>query len=221
MALACAYDSLVAAVCPAIVRVNGEDTPFHAADLEICRGLPLRAVIVSKVEAVDIVARVAAGTGLLVLVLIENARGLVAAQAVAAAGARLIFGVIDFAADLRCAHTREALLLARLELVLANRLAGGPATLDSVTASIKDTELMRDDAAYAVSLGFAGRLLIHPAQIAPAAAGLQTDPDQLAWARRVLDANRDAGTATIDGAMVNAPVRLRAEQIERRARSRG
>ena len=220
-ALAGAHDTLSAAACPAIVRVNAEDTPFHAADLETCRALPLRAIMVPKVEEADTVARVAAATGLPVLALIESARGLAAARAVAAAGARLVFGSIDFAADLGCAHTREALLLARLELVLASRLAGGPAPLDGVTASIKDTELVCDDAAYAVSLGFAGKLLIHPAQIAPAAAGLQPDADQLEWARRVLDASRAGGAAMVDGAMVDAPVRLRAEQIERRARPRG
>ena len=220
-ALAGAYASLAAAACPAIVRVNAEDTPFHAADLAACTALPLRAVMVPKVEDADTVARVAGATGLPVLALIESARGLAAARAVAASGARLVFGSIDFAADLGCAHTREALLLARLELVLASRLAGGPAPLDGVTAGIRDTELVRDDAAYGISLGFAGKLLIHPAQIAPAAAGLQPDPDQLAWARRVLAAGRDGGAATVDGAMVDAPVRLRAEQIERRARPRG
>ena len=164
--LGAAFDQLAAAACPVIVRVKAEDTPFHAADLDTCRALPLRAVMVPKVEAADTVARVAARTGMPVLALIESARGLAAARTIAASGARLFFGSIDYTADLGCAHTREALLLSRLKLLVASRLAGGPIPLDGVTAGIKDLTLVGEDAAYAVSLGFAGKLLIHPAQIA-------------------------------------------------------
>ena len=151
------------------------------------------------------------------LALIESARGLAAARAVAAAGARLVFGSFDFAADLGCAHTRDALLLARLELVLASRLAGGAAPLDGVTTAIREPDAVRDDAAYAAALGFGGKLLIHPDQIEPAALGLRPSDAEIAWAGRVLAAGRAGGAATIDGAMVDAPLRLRAEQIERRA----
>ena len=63
--------------------------------------------------------------GMPILALIESALGLSQARAIAAVPqvARLAFGSIDFAADLGCAHTRQALLAARSELVLAARLA--------------------------------------------------------------------------------------------------
>lgn len=204
---------------PCLLRVNPEASAFHAADLQACLTLPLRAVMLPKVESADTVRHVAAATGLPVLALIESARGLAAARAVAAAGARLAFGSIDFAADLGCAHTREALLSARAELVLASRLAGAPAPLDGVTAAIRDPEPVRDDAAYAASLGFGGKLLIHPAQVGPAATGFRPSEDDVLWAARVLAAGRESGAIVVDGEMVDAPVRLRAEQIERRARN--
>lgn len=218
-ALLTARNVLAAAASPCLLRLNPEGSVFHEADLEACRGLALQAVMVAKVESAAAVHRVAAATGLPVFALIESARGLAAAREVAATGARLAFGSIDFAADLGCAHTREALLLARAELVLASRLAGVPAPLDGVTAGIRDLEPVRDDAAYAASLGFGGKLLIHPAQLAPAATGLRPTEDEIAWAARVLAAGREGGAAVVDGGMIDAPVRLRAEQIERRARA--
>ncbi len=217
--LGAAFNQLAAAACPVIVRVKAEDTPFHAADLDTCRSLPLRAVMVPKVEAADTVARVAAWTGMPMLALIESARGLAAARTIAASGARLFFGSIDYAAYLGCAHTREALLLARLELVLGSRLWARPAG-------------RRDGQHQGPASGWRRRCLCRLARLCgqaadppgpdrPAAAGLQPDPEQLAWARRVLEAGRDAGAATLDGAMVDAPVRLRAEQLERRIKPRG
>ena len=218
-ALLGARDLLAAAACPCLVRINPEGAAAHAADLEACRALPLRAVMVPKAESADTVRRVAAATGLPVLALIESAQGLAVARAIAAAGARLAFGSIDFAADLGCAHTREALLPARAELVLASRLAGLPAPLDGVTAAIRDPAPVREDAAHAAALGFGGKLLIHPSQIAPAVAGFLPSEEEVAWAARILAAGREGGAAVVDGAMIDAPVRLRAEQIERRAKA--
>jgi citrate lyase subunit beta/citryl-CoA lyase len=212
-----ARDQFVSAPRPLLVRINPEGSPFHDADLDAVCALPLAALFVPKVESAGAVRRVADRTSLPVFAMIESGCGLSAAREVAAAGARLVFGSIDYAADLGCAHCREALLFARSELVLASRLAGAPAPIDGVTTAIKDFDLVRDDVAYAFSLGFGGKLLIHPSQIGPAEAGMQPLPEDVAWASRVLVAGPDAGAASLDGMMVDAPVRLRAEQILRRA----
>ena len=146
------------------------------------------------------------------IALIESARGLAAARDIARACGRLAFGSVDFAADLGCAHTREALLLARLELVLASRLAGLPAPLDGVTTAIHDDALVESDARHAAELGFGGKLLIHPKQVAAALRGFAPGEAEIAWARRVLAAGGD-GAVAVDGMMIDAPVRLRAERI--------
>jgi citrate lyase subunit beta / citryl-CoA lyase len=212
-----ARDALAAARCLALMRINAEETAFHAADLAAARGLPLAGVVVPKVESADTVRRVAEGTGLAVLALIESARGVGSARDIAAAGARLVFGSIDYVADLGCAHSREALLFTRCELVLASRLAGAPPPIDGVTTAVNDPDQVRDDAAYAASLGFGGKLLIHPAQIEPAANGLRPTDEDVRWANRVLAAGKDGGATSLDGMMIDAPVLLRAEQILRRA----
>ncbi len=212
-----ARNAIAAATCPVIVRVNPEGSAFHAADLGALDGLALAAVMVPKVESAATVRRVAAATGRPVLAMVESARGLAVAREVAGAGARLVFGSFDYAADLGCAHSRDALLSARAELVLASRIANAPAPIDGVTTAIENLDEVRDDAAYAASLGFGGKLLIHPAQVGPAGAGFRPTEDEIAWAARVLAAGREGGATALDGTMVDAPVRLRAEQIERRA----
>lgn len=216
----------LAAACPSrgriFLRINAVGTPWHADDLHAARMLRLAGIVLPKAESAAEVAGVGAALGdhLPIIALIESARGLAAARDIAAAPpvARLAFGSIDFAADMGCAHTRQALLTARCELVLAARLAGQGGPIDGVTASVDDASLAESDAAHAVELGFAGKLCIHPRQIAPVIRGFAPAPEEIAWARRVLDALSAGGSVvTVDGAMVDAPVRLRAERILARA----
>lgn len=206
---------------PVLLRINGATTPWHADDLDLARQLPLSGVMLAKAETAAEVTRVAERLdGVPILALIESALGLSQARAIAAVPqvARLAFGSIDFAADLGCAHTRQALLAARSELVLAARLAGLDGPVDGVTTTLADGAVAQDDAAYAVELGFAGKLLIHPSQISPAKAGFAPTEADIAWARRIVGALAEGGAVVqVDGAMVDAPVRLRAERILARA----
>ncbi len=210
-------DAIDAAPCPILVRVNARSSDDYSLDLDAVRDLGLAGVMLAKAETAADVEATSAATGAPVVALIETARGLAAARLIAAACARIAFGSIDFAADLGTAHTPAALASARSELVLASRLADRPAPIDGVTTSIKDPDLVRADAAHACELGFSGKLLIHPAQIAPAMDGFRPSEDDVAWAERILSARGALGAAAVDGAMVDAPVFLRAEQILRRA----
>ncbi len=205
---------------PVLVRVNAAGTEWFDRDLAALADLPAAAVVLPKAETPRTCAEVAARTGKPVIALVETARGLRNAEALAGACARLAFGSIDYAADLGAAHTREALLHARAALVLAARLSGQPAPLDGVTTAVRDEDAVLDDVRHAVALGFGGKLLIHPAQIAPARKGFAPTPEEVAWAGRVRNAVRDGGAvATLDGMMIDAPVIKRAEQIEARARA--
>jgi len=210
-------DAIDAAPCPILVRVNARSSNDYSLDLDAVRDLGLAGVMLAKAETAADVEATSAATGAPVVALIETARGLAAARLIAAACARIAFGSIDFAADLGTAHTPAALASARSELVLASRLADRPAPIDGVTTSVKDPDLVRADAAHACELGFSGKLLIHPAQIAPATDGFRPSDDDVAWAERILSARGALGAAAVDGAMVDAPVFLRAEQILRRA----
>ncbi len=210
-------DAIDAAPCPILVRVNARSSDDYSLDLDAVRDLGLAGVMLAKAETAADVEATSAATGAPVVALIETARGLAAARLIAATCARIAFGSIDFAADLGTAHTPAALASARSELVLASRLADRAAPIDGVTTSVKDPDLVRADAAHACELGFSGKLLIHPAQIAPAMDGFRPSDDDFAWAERILSARGVLGAAAVDGAMVDAPVFLRAEQILRRA----
>lgn len=200
---------------PVIVRINGAQTPDHAPDLAALRAVPRAAVMLAKSEsAVQISAlRVTLGREIPLIALIETARGLAAAREIAAAPgvARLAFGSVDLCADLGCANLREALLPARGELVLASRLAGIAPPIDGVTVQLADPQLCQGDAAHARDLGMGGKLCIHPKQVDPVLGVFAPDDAEIAWARRVLEAGD--GVLSLDGQMVDEPVRLRARAI--------
>lgn len=199
---------------PVIVRINAIGTPWHAADLAAVSGKGFAAVILPKSETAETVAQVVAALpGLPVIALIESALGLANARAIAAVDgvARLAFGSVDFCADLGCAHLRDILLPARSELVLASRLGGIAAPIDGVTVQLDDPAVTRDDAGHARDLGMTGKLCIHPKQIAEVKRAFAPSEVEISWAKRVL-ASGD-GAVSVDGAMVDEPVRIRARAI--------
>jgi len=197
--------------CPVWVRINAQATRWHGDDLDALGGLPVAAIMVPKAEAPEALRAVAErAPGCAVVALVETARGVAAARTLGAACQRLAFGAIDLAADLGCADSREPMLAFRSELVLAARLAGQPGPLDGVTTALRDAARIEEDARHARLLGFGGKLLIHPAQLAPARAGFAPDAAERAWAQAIVAASAGTGAAAVDGEMVDAPVLARA-----------
>lgn len=203
------------------LRVNGTDTPWYADDVAFARSTGFDGVILPKTEsAAQIEAlRAALAQGQQVMALVESLAGLAAITEIAHAADRIAFGSIDFALDLRCAHTQTALLYARSAIVMAARLAGKPAPIDGVTTATNDPAITAGDAAHGRDLGFGGKLLIHPGQIAPARAAFRPTQAEVGWAQRVITASADGTTITVDGAMVDAPVVARATRILERERA--
>jgi citrate lyase subunit beta/citryl-CoA lyase len=152
-----------------------------------------------------------------VLPLVESALGFGQRLALAHADhvERLIFGHIDFQADLDMRCSEDELLPFRVALVLASRLAGIAAPIDGVTTAIDDADLLQADALRARRLGFGGKLCIHPRQVAAVNRCFAPSEDEIAWARRVTAADAASGGAAVavDGKMVDRPVVLRAQAI--------
>lgn len=204
---------------PVMIRVNAINTKWHPADIARVAELKIAAVMVPKCEDPEQVAKVFSNISGRhpIVALIETAAGLANARSIAKLGCveRLAFGSIDFSADLGCSHTRDALLSARCELILASRLAGKQAPLDGVTTTIDDHELVASDAYHAREIGFGGKLCIHPNQIAAVRIGLKPQENEINWAKKTLAAA--AGATLVDGAMIDAPVKARATAILARA----
>lgn len=209
-----------------VVRINDEATPWFEDDLALLRGAGARAAMLPKAERPDTVAHLrAACPGIAVLPLVETARGVLAAEALAAAAGvqRLVFGTIDYALDMDLQGplaTTLGLDAAAARLALASRAAGLLPPVAGVTVAIDDGAQLRADMDRARALGFAAKLCIHPKQLAPVHALLAPDAAELAWAQRVLAAAEAAGGAAVqlDGRMVDRPVIERARRTVQRAR---
>lgn len=202
---------------PILVRINGEGTEWFREDIAAISGLPIAGIMIPRAELGGNLEDFANTSQVPVFALIETVLGLSQARQIAKVPgiARLAFGSIDFCVDASCAHTREALLSARWELVMACRLAGLPAPIDGVTTSIDDDDLIAVDARASQELGFAGKLAIHPRQIAPIRRGFRPDEEEIEWAKKVL--RTGDGALALEGVMIDRPVRERATSILSRA----
>ena len=205
--------ALLAASIPvnSIVRINAAGTRWYADDVEAVKKLAV-GVMLPKAETAEQPEYLRAALGDRPLVaLIESAQGLANVREIAQHADRLAFGYIDFSADLGCSMERDALLMARAEIVLASKLAGLLPPLEGVTPSFDDAALVEDDARYAAAMGFGGKLCIHPKQIPPTLKGFRPAQADIDWATKI--ASSGDGAVSVDGMMVDAPVRLRAQRI--------
>lgn len=202
---------------PVHLRINPPGTPWFEEDLTLCALPEVAAVVLPKAESAQQVQGVHQASGKPVLALIESALGLAAARQIASAPgvARLVFGSIDFQADLGIEGEDDALLAFRSELVLASRLAQLPAPVDGVTTALDDGQALAQDTARARRLGFGAKLCIHPRQVAAVNEGFRPSESELNWARRVLAAAQASSGAAVavDGKMVDAPVLKRAQAL--------
>jgi citrate lyase subunit beta / citryl-CoA lyase len=230
--VAAALDAEFADGLPVFVRVNGTASGLLEEDLTQALRSRVDAVCLPKagspeeIEGLDarlqtLEDRWGSPRGRLRIVpMIETARGVLNAAAIAR-GPRVAavgFGAEDYTADIGVARTREGeeLRFARAAVSLAAHGAGVE-PLDGIYAEFRDLEGLRADTISARTLGYTGKMVIHPTQIgtvhlvfAPSAA----DVDR---ARRIVAAfeqarARGTGIAVVDGAMVDRPVVLRAQR---------
>jgi citrate lyase subunit beta / citryl-CoA lyase len=207
----------LAGVVPVAVRVNPPGTPWFAAD---AAGLPggLAAVVVPKLDSEDTWDDVTAALGDRPVVAgLETVRGVTDARLVLRSPVvACYFGAEDYVADLGGVRTdgNHEVAAARSWVAMAARLAG-VAALDMVTLSFGDDDRFLAEAAEARALGYAGKLCIHPAQVALAHQAFRPSDDEVGWARRLLAAFDDTGGVTIafEGLMVDEVVAARARAI--------
>lgn len=203
-----------------VVRINGTDTDWYSEDAEAVATLPVAAVMLPKAELADQCEDIARQCRKPLIALIETARGVHNAATIAQSADRMAFGNLDFAADLSLEQDRMALAYARSILAVASRVAGIAAPIDGVTQEFNDLEIVEDDARHSRAMGFGGKLLIHPRQIDAARRAFMPNADEIAWARRIVEAaGAHTGVLTVDGQMVDAPVLKRAKQILAGART--
>jgi citrate lyase subunit beta/citryl-CoA lyase len=210
-----------------VIRVNGLDTAWGADDIAAVAASGADAVLFPKVagphelqEALRLLDR-SGGSRLRAWVMAELPAAVLAMDSIASLAPRvtvIVMGTADLAKALRVPPDpqRLGLLAALSHCVLAAR-ARGLDILDGIFTDLRDEPAFREACRQGKALGFDGKTLIHPAQIAAANETFGVSDQQAAAAARIVAAWESAaaagqGIAVLDGRMVE---RLHAEEARR------
>jgi citrate lyase subunit beta/citryl-CoA lyase len=200
------------------VRVNPLDSDWGAADVTAAATCGADALLLPKVESAamvhDLERRMdAAGApkDMAIWTMIETPKGVLNAREIAAASDRLavlVMGTSDLVKDLHAEHTddREPVVTALSWCVLAAR-AHGCAIVDGVHLDLNDTKGLEAQCRQGRRLGMDGKTLIHPKTVEVANRVFAPSDEQVAHARRIIEAHaeaarRDEGLAVLDGQLI-------------------
>ncbi len=203
-----------------VIRINGLDTGWGHADLPAVARCGADAILLPKVESAEqvrhleaLMADCGAPDDMAVMCMIETPMGVLHAGEIAGAGPRLsclVMGTSDLAKDLQARHVpgREP-LLAGLGLALLAARAHRLAILDGVSLDLGDDAAHEAACRQGRDMGFDGKTLIHPKQIAAANRTFAPDADEIEWSRRIIAAHADAeergaGVVLVDGRLIEA-----------------
>ena len=209
-----------------LVRVNAVATEWFTDDMAEALDPAITGVVVPKLESPEQVAEVSRALDdqgldhLVVVAGIETVAGVDRAESVL--GTRVgaaYFGAEDYVADLGGIRTPGSteVLYARSRVAIKARLVGIPA-LDQVVTDYGDEQGFRADADVGRSLGFVGKLCIHPSQVALANERFSPTEAEIEHAHRLLAVYDEAlaaghGVVAFEGQMIDEPLARRARAI--------
>ncbi len=202
-----------------IIRANGLDTPWGEADIAAAAAAGPDAILLPKVEtaaaveaALALIDRHAVGAAPPALwCMMETPRGILHAEEIAFASPRvacLVMGTSDLTKDLRARHVPGRLpMLAALSQCLLAARAAGLVILDGVHLDLADEDGFAAACRQGLELGFDGKTLIHPKQIAACNAIFAPSASEVADARRIIAAFEAAeaggkGVVVVDGRLI-------------------
>lgn len=196
-----------------VVRANGPDTPWFEADVAALTDLPSGILLpkVSSAEMLEDCARRLPGRDLWAM--IETPGAILRIAEICASAARLplkgiVIGTNDLAKDMGCRLGRSRRPVeAALTLSVCAARAHGIAALDGVFNDLSDDEGFEREAREGADFGFDGKTLIHPRQIEPCNRAFSPSEEEVAWARRIVEAfdapeNAGRNAIKVDGRMV-------------------
>lgn len=203
-----------------VVRVNGFDTPWGREDIEAFAKASIQGLCLPKVESAAEVVAVAqvlqqagAPDSLALWTMAETPHGVLAIEEIATAHPRvavIVMGTSDLAKDLRVPHTLARLgLQTSLGLCVLAARANGLDVLDGVHLDLDDEEGFVALCQQGVELGFDGKTLIHPKQIAAANQAFSPTEEAVLRAEKIRDAwdqaqAQGAGLVLLDGKLVES-----------------
>jgi citrate lyase subunit beta/citryl-CoA lyase len=217
-----------------VVRINALDTGLLEEDMRASVTPHTYGINVGKVEtpwgvheidkiltAMEIKKGLERGKTRLILYL-ESALAIINAYPICSASPRIMaaaFGAEDFTVDMGTQRTDESseVFLPRAMVAIAAR-AANVVPLDIVYANFRDEDGLRRDIQVAKSLGYKGKFAIHPSQVQPINEMFSPLPEEIEYARRVVEAFKEAeaqgrGATSLDGKMIDLPVVKRAMNL--------
>ena len=174
---------------PVAIRINGAGTDWHSFDMDAVARSKADYAVIPRAASAQLVAEVGEAVGKPVLAMVETAAGVIAAPGIAAGAAGLIAGTNDLRAELGIptGSDRSAIATALQWIVLAAR-AANVAAFDGVFNALKDEAGFLAEARAGRALGFTGKSLIHPDQIAPCNLAFSPSHEEIERARALVDA---------------------------------
>lgn len=225
-----------------LVRINPAGSGLAADDLAAALLARPDGVVIPKVEDAETIRWASAASaaaeqangwpaqGIGLVAMVETARGIVNLREIASADPRLqalIFGAEDLAGDIGALRTPAAweVFYAR-SAVVTHATACGLQAIDMVYIDYRDAAGLAREAAFGAQLGYAGKQVIHPDQIAPVQEAFTPDDAAIARAQRIINAMREhqeggRGAFALDGQMIDMPLVKAAERVLARARAAG
>ena len=174
---------------PVAIRINGVGTEWHSLDLDAVARSRADFMVVPRATSAHIVGDIAQTVGKPVLAMIETAAGVLAAADIAPTTAGIIAGTNDLRADLRLPlDATRAPISASLQLIVLAARAAGVAAFDGVFNKLEDLDGFTSEAEEGRSLGFDGKSLIHPNQIAPCHEAFAPGEAEIERARALVEA---------------------------------
>jgi citrate lyase subunit beta/citryl-CoA lyase len=217
------------------VRVNGLATGMLEDDLRAVVAPRLEAILLAKADSPETVRSIDGYLTSLerergleegsvaVVPLIESAAAVLDCRAICQGSPRVlaaVFGAEDLAAQMGLHRTPEGAEIAwpRAYVAIACH-AAGVIPIDTPATDYTDESRLASEMAYARSLGYRGKLCIHPAQVAIANRVFSPTAEELEEARAIVEAfEREAlakgrATMSLEGKMLDTPVYLRAKRL--------
>lgn len=228
--------------CPVGVRINHISTPYGYDDLAAILSAKPSFIRLPKAEEAEDILKVAEiitqaeqqygyePNSIKIFLTVETAKGVMNSYAIASCSKRVIgmgLGAEDLAADLQAMRTPsgEEILFCKSQLLLSARAAGIMA-LDNVFADVKNEAAFLAETAMGKQLGFNGKSIIHPNQVALVHRVYTPTTAEVEKARQVLLAYAQAlanksGVIALNGKMIDGPIVARAERIVQYAQAVG
>jgi len=224
-----------------LARINAVGSGLEKDDIESVLPYHPDGIVIPKIESPEQIqwasgkieaAELSSGwpvNSIRLIVDVETARGILNLKEIAAHPRldAVIFGAEDFAASVGATRTADAweVFYARSAVVTVAS-AYGLGAIDMVTIDFKDIEKIRQEARFGAQMGYSGKQIIHPNQVAPVQEAFTPDAEAIMLAKRLVEAfeahqKKGAGAFALDGKMIDMPLVKAAQNVLARAHSAG